>query len=88
MPGFGGEWTWLGFEGEPDPGIDYSWIEIQNELNFSGYETAIVSCALFFSSRRANMYLVRQKSGTEAIWNTVDCTFALLPYNPMIVVVS
>jgi hypothetical protein len=86
-PVFGGEWAWLGFEGEPEPGIDYSWMEIQRDLNFCGCETTIVGCALYFSSRRVNMYLVRQKSGAEALWNTIDCIFSLFPYNPMILVV-
>jgi hypothetical protein len=85
---FSGQWAWFGFEGEPEPGIDYSWMEVQNKLNFIGYESAIVSCSLYFSSRKAATCLVRTQKHEETIWNITDCTFVISPYNPSILIVS
>ena len=83
---FSGNWHWsvFGFEGEPEAGVDYSWLEVQEGLDFVGREETILGCSLFYSSRRTNTFLVRTQSNEEALWNTIDCTFSIVGGNPSV----
>ena len=35
------DWELFGFEGEPSPGFDYSWIQVQENISFIGYKSVI-----------------------------------------------
>ena len=85
---FSGDWRWFGFEGEPEPGIDYSWMQVQQGLDFVGRDETICDCSLFYSSRKTNTFLVRTPAGSDTIWNTVDCAFALVADNPSVLSVA
>jgi len=81
-------WSYFGFEGEPEPGVDYSWLEVQQGLDFIGYEDTVRSCRLFFSSRKSNIFLVRTSPHSSTIWNFSDCTFAILSRTGSILLIT
>jgi hypothetical protein len=74
---FTGEWAWFGFEGDPQPGVDYSWMEIQTNLMFAGRVRVIRHCQLSFSSRSPYTFLVRTRAQVSTIWNVIDCAFSM-----------
>lgn len=74
---FDENWLWFGFCGEPEPGNDYSWIFVQNNLDLVGRCTVIPNCTIFFSSRKPNAYLVKTQDGHEELWDTTDCQFSI-----------
>ena len=81
-------WSTYGFEGPPEPGFDYSWIEVQWSLNFIGFENVVCSCTLYFSSRSPSIFLVKTADGCTELWDIRDCKFSLLAANSSILVVT
>ena len=71
-------WKWFGFLGEPEPGHDYSWIEVQNNLNFVGNSNSIPCCTIYFSSRRPNLILVRTEDDVDTVWDIGDLFFSFV----------
>lgn len=72
---FKGDWCCFGFEREPEPGVDYSWIEVQRGACFSGLASSVPACTILYSSRRSNQFLVRTRTGLEVLWNVSECSF-------------
>ncbi|KAK8891983.1 hypothetical protein M9Y10_029205 [Tritrichomonas musculus] len=80
------DWNIFGFEGEPEPGFDYSWIQVQDNLSFFGYKSVISDCTLFYSSRRPNIYLAITPSKWGEVWNLSNLTFSRLASNGSILI--
>ncbi|KAH0785680.1 hypothetical protein GPJ56_010430 [Histomonas meleagridis] len=81
-------WSWFGFDGPPEAGVDYSWIQVQEDLNFIGFKNVIKSCVLYFSSRYPNTYLIKTRDGILELWNVSDCSFSLLTKSSSILLVA
>jgi hypothetical protein len=78
----------FGFEPSPEPGIEYSWIEIQKGLNFIGRETKVFGCELWFSARIHGAFLIKVDHGSEIMWKVDGCSFILLCLVSGILIVS
>ena len=74
-------WKKYGFEGEPLPGFDYSWIFVQKNLTFVGFDEIITNCELYYSSRRNNLFLIKAENKSYETWNTKNIEFSLLADN-------
>ena len=85
---FTSEWSWFGFNGEPSPGFDYSWLEVQNYLCLIGSEEYIQNCKLFSSSRNPNIFLIRTQDGIEEVWDISDLKFEPLSKDKSTLVAS
>lgn len=81
-------WSQYGFEGPQEPGIDYSWIEVQRSLNFVGFDDVVCGCTLFFSSRYPSFFLVKAADGATELWDISDCSFSVLAPNSSVLVVT
>ncbi|OHT01927.1 hypothetical protein TRFO_31113 [Tritrichomonas foetus] len=85
---FDEDWEYFGFEGPPSPGLDYSWIQVQTNLIFLGFEKVISDCTLFYSSRKANIFLIQTSDKWEEIWNIKELTIATFSNNGSILIAS
>lgn len=81
-------WESFGFFGEPEPGKDYSWIRLQNNLDFIGIENCITSCSVYYSSRFQNTLLIKTYDDTSALWNVSALTFSYFGNTYSIIEVS
>jgi len=75
-------WSWFGFEGQPDCSTDYSWFKIQDSLIFMGIENTVSHCSLYSSSRHPNHFLIKSPSTEDEIWDATDCIFSNIPEIP------
>lgn len=75
------DWELFGFEGEPSPGFDYSWIQVQENISFIGYKSVIRNCTLFYSSRKLGILLALTPSKWAEIWNISNITFTNISRN-------
>ena len=83
-----GSWQWIGFSGKPEPGFDYSWVEVQRGLLFVGSENCIKNCILYNSTKNPTIFLVKNDNGLEEVWDTYNLEFSLLGPNRDIIVAS
>lgn len=73
---------------EREAGRDYSWIEVQRNLDFIGYNDTIIGCTLFYASRKNDTLLIRTREHQEYLWDISHCKFSVLALNGSILVVS
>lgn len=73
------EWEPNGFIGDPEDGFNYSWILIQESLNFVGQKSTIRNCSLYYSSRKKFIFLVASEFFRPCVWNIKDVTFNYYP---------
>lgn len=85
---FIGDWEIFGFEGEPIPGIDYSWIQVQENISFIGYKSVIKDCTLYYSSLKPKILLAITPSKWREIWNISNITFSNMSRNGSILMAS
>ncbi|EAY07734.1 hypothetical protein TVAG_118150 [Trichomonas vaginalis G3] len=69
------EWSQWGFLGPPESGFNYSWIHLQDELNFIGNKTTIPHCSLYYSSRKKFLFLVQSSKYKKSLWDITDLEF-------------
>lgn len=70
------DWSKWGFIGEEEPGYNYSWIHLQDELNFIGNTSTIPHCSLYYSSRKKFLFLVHSKYYRRTLWDITDIEFS------------
>lgn len=80
-------WQCFGI-GEREAGRDYSWIEVQRNLDFIGFDDTIIGCTLFYASRGNDTLLIRTRDNQEYLWDISHCKFSVLALNGSILVVS
>jgi hypothetical protein len=85
---FRDNWSWFGFDGEPDQNIDYSWFRIQDSLTFDGINNVVSNCSLYYSSRKPNHFLVHGEHFPDELWDSTDCSFRIIPEIPSAIEVS
>ena len=74
-------WRWFYFGGEPQPGVDYTWIKVQNSVDFVGIDSCITNCQLFYSGRNPTTLLVRTEDKIDEIWDITDLSFTIIASN-------
>ena len=73
------EWEPIGFEGDPEDGVNFAWILVQQNLNFHGPKSTLSQCELYYSSTKKYLFLVSPKSFRPCIWNIKDLNFNYFP---------
>lgn len=68
----------FGFDGKPEPGIDYGWIKIQNYLSFIGNNIYLNNCQLYSSAQKTLLFMIRTQDEEEFIWDASYSHFSVL----------
>ena len=69
-------WNKFGFAPEAPAGEDYSWIEIQDDIDIIGIDSSIIGAKLFYSSRLLGYFLFECEN-SSLFWDTTDISFAI-----------
>lgn len=59
-------------------GRDYSWIELQHNMDFIGCDDTIIGCTVFYASRKRDTLLLRTPDRQTYFWNISQCAFSIL----------
>ena len=86
-PPFTDDWRVFGFLGAPEPGVDYSWIDVQSGMSFIGFSGSVTPCRVLYASRKSGTLLVRPPEGAAAVWSVRECEFELLSEDKSVVCV-
>ena len=86
-PPFTDDWRVFGFLGAPEPGVDYSWIEVQSGMSFIGFAGSVAPCRVLYASRKSLTLLVRPPEGAASLWSIRECEFELLSEDKSVVCV-